>query len=176
MLRSIHLARAIKRQLATMRRSGKKGDLAANQCERILAELKANGTVTTGLFAKRTKNGEYRLKNCIKYDLGSGYRLVTIRCGDRLYVPFLGTHDEADIWLERHRTDDFLPNDPSFQREPVSSRTEALRHSPNPDRQEQEIVDLYEEQLLQRLDEATLKSVFTGLFRRYTKTNDSQPG
>lgn len=166
MLRSIHLARAIKRQLAAMRRSGKKGDLAANQCERILAEFKAKGTETTELFAKRTKNGEYRLKNGIKYDLGSGYRLVTIRCGDRLYVPFLGTHDEADVWLERHRTDDFQPHDPSFQREPVSSGTEALRHSPGPERHKQEIVDIYEEQLLQRIDEAALKTVFTGLFRK----------
>jgi hypothetical protein len=176
MLRSIHLARALKRHLAAMRRSGKKGALAANQCERILAELKAKGTETTELFAKRTKNGEYRLKNGIKYDLGSGYRLVTIRCGDRLYVPFLGTHDEADIWLERHRTDDFQPHDPSFQREPVSSGTEPLHHATVNDHHEQEAVDIYEEQLLQRIDEVTLKSVFTGLFQKSAKTTGGQPG
>ncbi|MEE4315239.1 MAG: hypothetical protein V2J11_12110 [Desulfofustis sp.] len=170
MFRSIHLARAIERQLIVLRRSGKKGELAADQCQRILAELRENGEETAGIFLKRTKNGEYRMKNCVKYDLGGGYRLITVRYDDRLYVPFLGTHDDADSWLERRRREDFEPNEANYRFEPVDVDTTSdddQTRQMSPDIEEP---DLYEEHLRDRLDETTLREVFRGLCRNCGKT------
>ncbi|MBE0582160.1 MAG: hypothetical protein IH612_00200 [Desulfofustis sp.] len=169
MFRSIHLARTIERQLLDLRRSGKKGELAADQCQRILAELKENGGETAGIFLKRTKNGEYRMQNCIKYDLGGGYRLITVRHEGRLYVPFLGAHDDADSWLERRRREDFEPNEANYRSEPIEagvSSGEDLCGHPSPNIEEP---DLYEEHLRDRIDETTLREVFRGLCRNCGK-------
>ena len=37
-----------------------------------------------------------------KYDLGCGYRLITLQRGEKFFVPFLGTHDECRRWLENN--------------------------------------------------------------------------
>jgi len=50
-----------------------------------------------------TKYGEHRIIKCIKYDLGCGYRLITIRRGDQVFVSYIGTHDECDRWIENNR-------------------------------------------------------------------------
>ena len=42
------------------------------------------------------------LKNCRKYDLDRGYRLITLQRGSTIYVPFLGPHDECQRWLENN--------------------------------------------------------------------------
>jgi len=49
-----------------------------------------------------TKNGESRIKNCIKYDLGDGYRLITIQTDRFCAFCFAGSHHQADKWLERN--------------------------------------------------------------------------
>lgn len=50
-----------------------------------------------------TCHGEYRIKNCVKFNLGSGYRLITSKWGVRLYVLYVGTHDECHRWLENNK-------------------------------------------------------------------------
>lgn len=166
MIRSIHCSRLLERQLAALRKAGKKGEIAANQFERILTCLKYSGPKSEGIYIKRTKNGEYRLKNCVKYDLGCGYRVITVRIGDRLYVPFLGVHDAANQWLERHGQDGFLPQE-SFYLQAIFVSHEQCIGDPEQDiSQLREEDDLYEEQLLARLDESLLKDVFQGLYRK----------
>jgi len=49
-----------------------------------------------------TKYGEKRIKNCRKYDLGCGYRLITLQRGAKVFIPFLGTHDECQRWLQNN--------------------------------------------------------------------------
>jgi len=49
-----------------------------------------------------TKYGEKRIKNCRKYDLGCGYRLITLQRGETVFIPFLGSHDECQRWLEKN--------------------------------------------------------------------------
>jgi hypothetical protein len=55
-----------------------------------------------------TKYGEKRIQHCRKYDLGCGYRLITLQRGETVFMPFLGTHDESHRWLENNsRLKDF---------------------------------------------------------------------
>lgn len=54
-----------------------------------------------------TKYGEYRIRKCVKYDLGCGYRMITIWRNHDIFVSYVGTHDECDRWLENNRWQDF---------------------------------------------------------------------
>jgi len=48
---------------------------------------------------KVTNHGENRIKHCVKYDLGDGYRLVTIQHNKFCAFCYVGDHDDTDKWL-----------------------------------------------------------------------------
>lgn len=68
-----------------------------------MTEAGTNGMIES---LPRTKHGESRLKNVEKFDLPDAYRLV-VQLVDgvkksRAFL-FVGTHDEAERWLDNHR-------------------------------------------------------------------------
>jgi hypothetical protein len=88
-------------RIEALRKSGKAGIALAQKAIRIIERL------TSGDFqnhrdaiGSHTKYGEKRIKGCRKYDLGCGYRLITLQRGETVFMPFLGTHDESQRWLE----------------------------------------------------------------------------
>ena len=174
MIRSIHCSRFLDRQLTALRKTGQQGDIAASQAERILVRLKTEGPNVGEILAKRTKKGENRVKNCIKYNLGSGYRLITVRVEDRLFVPFLGDHDAADRWLERQAQEGFLPIASFYSDEFLDSWRQGNNNNQDETEQPMENIDLYEEQLKSRLDENLLKVIFQGLYQRQIGTLGDQ--
>jgi hypothetical protein len=102
MIDELYLDTKVLKHLEELRRSGKKAALAADRAEEIIAGLKSHGRVPETV-ATPTRHGELRVKGARKYDLGSGYRLVTFRQDQRLYLLFAGTHDSCDRWLENNR-------------------------------------------------------------------------
>ena len=50
-----------------------------------------------------TNNGERRIKHTIKYDIGGGYRLITIQNDKFCMFCFAGNHDSCEAWLERNK-------------------------------------------------------------------------
>ena len=50
-----------------------------------------------------TNHGESRLPKCVKYDLGEGWRLVTVQDERTCGLVFVGSHDEVDHFLDQHR-------------------------------------------------------------------------
>jgi len=102
MIRYVYREPRFDRQLDALRRAGNKNAIAANKADKIIHKL-AQGWQMPSEIGMLTKNGEFRIKKCIKYDLGRGYRLITIRKADLLFVSFIGTHDECDRWLENNR-------------------------------------------------------------------------
>ncbi len=150
-----------------MCRAGKMGESAAARCERLLDLIRSKGLMAEAVYGKRTKNGEYRISKCIKYDLGGGYRLVTIKDGQSLFVPFVGDHDETDLWLEHHRYDSYHGDDPAYLSEDICPGDQPQEEQLEiEDSREGEVLDPYEEQLLAKVDETMLKSVFHGLFQK----------
>ncbi len=90
MLQYIHFSQRFRKQLrSSLEESDKKGSLAAGQAELIIENFKSRREETEEIRAKRTKHGESRLKNCLKYDLGGGYRLIAAREGVHLFL-YLG--------------------------------------------------------------------------------------
>lgn len=166
MITSLHFARALERQIEILRRSGKKAEKAVDQFQAICQYLRLCGPDAVELKSRRTRNGEMRVRNCIKYQLGHGYRLVTIRIGECLYMPFIGTHDEVDQWLDGRRREGFIPLESSYRRESLLSSNESLAICKEQIKEQVPGVDSVDPEGLAHLDEEVLRVVFHGLSRR----------
>lgn len=154
-------AKSLNAQLEELSKAGKQGRLAATQVTRILDTIRRDGFSKDSLTTKRTKKGEARIDKCIKYDLGHGYRLVTVRWQDHLYITFVGSHDKADLWLEHNRLDDINTKKSCFRVEKITTRAQAEKRAATvctvP------CQDMYEEMLLSKVNEKILRQVFSGL-------------
>jgi hypothetical protein len=103
MIENIHVDPKLEKCLSVLRRGSRRACLAADRTEAIIEELK-RGEKPPGNICTFTRNGEGRIKGCRKYDLGAGYRLVTLKQENNLYLLFAGTHDECSRWIENNRT------------------------------------------------------------------------
>ena len=164
MITAIYYSSRFKKQLDLLLKADKVGMQAAQKAEDIIDEVRRNGGhIPQAVNLKRTKHGERRVQNCNKYDLGAGYRLITLRDGPCLYVAFVGTHDECDLWFKKQR--DNIPRSPSLLVEVLPNTNQEMESSkeksPFPPIQYSE--DEYESELLSRIDDATLRAVFSGL-------------
>jgi len=164
-IQNFYQTRNLDRQLDRLRTSGKQGVMAAGRVEQIITMLlRYSGAETEELRSKRTKYGELRLKNCRKYDLGSGYRLITMIMESKLFLLCVGTHDECDRWLNNKRGK-------SLQLEPenfvfVLENGEVEPQQLLEDSWPEEESDEYEEHLLARLSDADLRYIFSGICQR----------
>lgn len=50
-----------------------------------------------------TNHGESRIENAVKYDLGDAWRLVTQQTEKSCTFVFVGDHEDAEKWLDRHK-------------------------------------------------------------------------
>lgn len=166
MLQYLHLSHRFIKQLRVLEKSDKKGILAAAQAELIIGNYKISGEETEETRAKRTKHGESRLKNCLKYDLGGGYRLITLREGEQLFFACIGSHDETDLWLERNRGASFVDELQQGPYETVDLRARVAQETDSGVDNEHGLDDRdhYEEELQQRVDEKTLRQLFGSFY------------
>ena len=169
MIRYIHSSVTLFKQLAELRRAGKKAELATDKCEALIRDIKQFGCQCDSVTGKRTRNGELRIKNCIKYNLGGGYRLVTIRVDCHLFLCFAGSHDDTDQWIEHHRYDDLRPGNSLYRVEERVSPTYAAATNNCEDAILNDLEDGYDAGLMAQLDESQLKSIFKGLFMTQMK-------
>ncbi|GAB6192027.1 hypothetical protein [Desulfocastanea catecholica] len=170
MIQYIHSSRTLDKDIKRLRKAGKQGEQAVGKYIDILADIRKYGCRSETVTCKRTRKGEQRIKNCIKYDLGGGYRLVTVLVDTHLYITFLGSHDETDQWFLRHRYDTFQPDASCYHTEEVVFDQEKYgKHMTEPTMPE-DAADQYEKELRKKIDEPLLKSVFQGLYR-----NSSSP-
>jgi superfamily I DNA/RNA helicase len=87
-----------------LKRSGGSAERAGAKAESIISAL-INGSLPNQA-GSLTDHGESRIKGCIKWKLGDGYRLVAVRSVDSVStyeIVFLGTHDATDHLIESHR-------------------------------------------------------------------------
>ena len=100
-MKSIFVSSKVQSRIEALNKSGKTGISLAQKAMQIIETLTSGGfTHHMDAIGSRTKYGENRIHHCRKYDLGSGYRLITVQRGQTVFVPFLGTHDESHRWLE----------------------------------------------------------------------------
>jgi hypothetical protein len=154
----LHLDPRIEKQARILRRAGRKAALAADKACRIIDGMRAGKTDFPDV-ASTTRHGELRLKGCVKYDLGAGYRLLTFRRGSDCFVLFLGSHDDCDRWIENNREFSAQAAEPRCTPLAVEQTPEREpRNDPRPDE-----ADQHEAELAARLTERDLDIVFSGL-------------
>ena len=103
-MKLLFVSSKVERCIAALEKAGKSGKNLAQKATGIIESL-ASGRARHHMDAigSYTKYGENRIKNCHKYDLGCGYRLITLQRDDTVFIPFLGTHDKCQRWLEGNR-------------------------------------------------------------------------
>jgi mRNA-degrading endonuclease RelE of RelBE toxin-antitoxin system len=158
--RYIHLTPRFTKRLQALFRADKKAVLAAEKAKKIVTELKTKGKVSLRNKERQTKHKELRIRNCIKYNLGKGYRMISVKEDNRMFFLFIGTHDECDLWLENNKD---LPKDlTEFRNETfivqnnLSKNNTAKQISPVENEDE-------EDPLLKNIDDNILRQIFCGL-------------
>lgn len=102
-MKFLFISRKVETRIESLKNNGKAGKNLANKVVAIIDRLKS-GIDSPQIDAADnfTKYGEKRIKNCHKYDLGCGYRLVSIHRKSTIHLVFLGTHDSCQRWLENN--------------------------------------------------------------------------
>ncbi len=83
---------------------------AATKVLAVLAKIQEQGFFSRNEIIhgiNKIRNGENRLSSCIKYDIGSGCRLITTKNDNEQVFLFAGTHEDADKWLGNHNNKNF---------------------------------------------------------------------
>ena len=150
----------VQSRITALEKAGKSGKNLAQKATGIIDSL-ASGDVRNHMDAVEsyTKYGEKRIKNCRKYDLGCGYRLITLQRGETVFIPFLGSHDECQRWLENNsRLKAFHAG--KGKTIPIEDKNVSLTNPIDPEKMdENEDVDGF----LQNLTDKDLRIVFNGL-------------
>ena len=160
-MKYVKVSARVERRIKSLDQSDKAGKIIARKAESIIENIKSGAisdhTEQKGLF---TKYGEKRIKYCRKYDFGCGYRLITIQKDSLILVPFLGTHDECDRWLETNNKSKHIGEDkgsiiPILQDEQETEDTLETLDDGTP--------DLYGDEPRLDISEQDLRIVFCGL-------------
>ena len=158
MIERIHLDPKLKKCLAALKKGSSRAGLAADRLETIVAEAE-RGRLPPAEMVTFTHNGEARIKGCRKYDLGGGYRLVTLKNGGDLFLLFAGNHEECSRWIENNR--DQLPL------EMINERCQTIARSACRNREATAAIAPTDEDgqsdCITPPDERDLRAVFSGL-------------
>ncbi len=160
MIETIHVDPKLEKCLAALRKGSRRACLAADRTEDIIEELK-RGEKPLGEICTFTRNGEARIKGCMKYNLGAGYRLVILKQENDLYLLYAGTHDECSRWVENNR--DGLSLDLIAERSDTVKRSRNGKVSPSSAYSTHDDHETVDEDWLPPLSDKDLRMVFSGL-------------
>ena len=113
------------KQCKRLNKSGAKARKAVKNALDVLSKFKISKKSFNQL-GSLSHYGELRLKDCFKYRLGNGYRLVVLIKKQALFVLLIGSHDQCNQWLETNRGTDkfcFLNQEKILIRRATQKRT-----------------------------------------------------
>jgi hypothetical protein len=115
-----------------------------------------------------TNHGENRIRNCVKYDLGDGWRLVTQQSEKKCFLLFVGDHEDTDRWLDGHRGQQFGVKDGRAILVPGSGQLIEHKNGLRADHHDRPLVD--------RLDQEGMDHVLDGLPRSIARQLEALDG
>ena len=147
------------RSLEMLRRRRGTGSLAAEKADEIIWSISFGNEKGSLQRFRLTRNGEYRIKNCMKYNLGCGYRLVCTRRDSHIVFLYIGSHDDCCRWIDRNKRSIFREvNATATAAHPVGdASTDDIGEAPGEDE--------YEARLMSRIDDKTLRKIFSGFMQ-----------
>ncbi len=101
MIKQIHVHQKVKKEIQGTSFCHDASGIAASRAQDIIRSLQEGISPSRAGLLSRKK--DLRIKNLYKFNLGRGYRLVSIKEKETIYVLFFGTHDQCDRWLDDHR-------------------------------------------------------------------------
>ncbi|MGC8491737.1 MAG: hypothetical protein ACP5SH_08365 [Syntrophobacteraceae bacterium] len=152
----------LSKQMKALLRGGANGAAAAKHAQSIIEQLMNEGARAPKLMGRLTKYGEARIKNCVKFDLVRGYRLIGVLLDGGITFLYVGSHDECDHWIrnnaglepildkKRNTVVELRETDPGQ----TPSESDPEEEAPEPD---------YDKLLLRNLTEQDLAKIFSGL-------------
>ncbi|MEM7828340.1 MAG: hypothetical protein QW561_03270 [Candidatus Aenigmatarchaeota archaeon] len=150
----------------TLHNQGGKSLAIAKKADRLINRIlkrRVNGFPEVG---KLTNKGELRIKHCKKYDLGDGYRLITLEEGNQIVFLYIGSHDQCSRWLERNKGLQYKIDEiKDVEVKTIETKEDEDEFMINDYIKEKIFVDEYEEQLMARIDDKILRKIFWGLCR-----------
>jgi hypothetical protein len=159
MIRFVHSKPRFEKRLKNLQKSEKFAVAAAMKADKIIDNLVCKGNRSIIETGRLSRYGEARIPNCIKYDLGKGYRLVCVRQREHFFLLYIGTHDDCRRWIENNRG--LIPD--IHQR---NTKTRFILNSPvtqgDETKDPEKDID-YEDLLMARITEKDLRWVFRGL-------------
>jgi hypothetical protein len=158
MILSISIDPKLRKRITELRKQSGTSSFAAKKADDLISRLLLRGRDCSHEIGRLTKNGEFRIRQCKKYDLGSGFRLICLRQGHHFIFLYIGSHDECHRWLERNKGLRYEMDD-SYQDVLI---TNEISEAAVPVK-EIDPADAYEDQLLQNIDDKMLRKIFCGL-------------
>ena len=145
--------------LRDLRSQGGRALLIAERVENmVIGLLHGKGISEIG---RQTRNGEYRIDQCFKFYLGSGYRVVCLIRGKCLVFLYAGTHDDCCRWVERNRGMKYDSIDMSGAMLIIKVSAAGLP-MPAEIEEERRFSEEYEESIMKRLDDGILRRILCG--------------
>lgn len=90
------------KQIRALLKGGANASQAARHAQKIIDQLIEGGVRDPKLMGRLTRNGEARIRNCFKFDLVRGYRLIGVLGNREISFLFVGSHDECDHWIKNN--------------------------------------------------------------------------
>jgi hypothetical protein len=146
--------------LQDLRSQGGRALLIAEKVEQMIISLLRGRDISE--VGKQTRNGEYRIDQCFKFHLGSGYRVVCLIHRECLIFLYAGTHDDCCRWIERNRGLQYHGRD--MCRAIPIVKTDGREQTMPPDvEEERRFAEEYEKAIMNKIDDDMLRRIFGGL-------------
>lgn len=163
MIRFIHLEKRFEKELEALWTGGEKGMAASQKANELLEALTRNGPPDLKKVGKLTGWGEKRIEGCIKYDLGSGFRMICFRRGETLFISYIGTHDDCHNWLDHYcGRHNWVAKENGITR---SVQLTEISEDPEAVPQDEDFEKDYDDWLMDQMDEKILKKIFGALVK-----------
>jgi len=158
----VHRTPTLDRCLDELRRKGGVPSQVAQKADELIRLITRTKDECLREQFRFTRNGEYRMKYCRKYDLGCGYRLVLLQKGRHLVLLYAGTHDDCFRWIEHNKKMDYQIDNTTCSM-PVKRTERPEDPASGKDLKGIFLVDKYEAELMSRINDRILRKVFSGL-------------
>jgi hypothetical protein len=100
MTKALYIHPKVEKALDQMKALDNVPRIAAERAEAIIQALK-NGAIMARA-GRLSKTKDARIRRLFKYDLGKGFRLISLKDKSALYILFVGSHDRCDTWLDTY--------------------------------------------------------------------------
>ena len=162
----VHRTQSLDQSLEELRRRGGIASVVAHKADELISLIMRKEEKGAREQFRLTRKGEYRIKYCRKYDLGSGYRLVLLRKGQHLVLLYAGSHDDCSRWIEHNRKNNYKIDNAthSIQVKHDVRSDDSVSHDVL---EEEPFVDEYEAAIMSRIDDSILRKIFLGLINPY---------